>query len=308
VKRTLRGFRREETARFVVFRSHWRYESQFCNPGEGHEKGGVENEVGTFRRNHWVPVPKVRDLAELNEKLLTACREDEGRVLAGRQETVGRAMLIEQGHLLPLAGEDFDLVETAFPTVNGLGCVKVRTNAYSVPVDAGKTVQAKITASNVELLYEGRCVATHPRCYGQQQEILDLEHYLDVLEHKPGAMAGSKPLAQWRASGRWPESYDRLWQQLMERRGRQKGTKAMIELLLLGRIHGQERLMAAVERALSLGCGDSEAVRYLLTAPQLERARPAPLLIADLAAFERPLPEIGDYDRLLAASVGGRAR
>ena len=72
VKRTPRGFRREETARFVAFRSHWRFESEFCNPGKAHEKGGVENEVGTFRRNHWVPVPKARDLAELNAMLLRA--------------------------------------------------------------------------------------------------------------------------------------------------------------------------------------------------------------------------------------------
>src|SRR5262249_12260419 len=46
VKRVLRGSRREETQRFVGFRSHWRYEAEFCTPGEGHEKGGVEGEVG----------------------------------------------------------------------------------------------------------------------------------------------------------------------------------------------------------------------------------------------------------------------
>ena len=307
VKRTLRGFRREETARFVAFRSHWRFESEFCNPGEAHEKGGVENEVGTFRRNHWVPVPRAGDLAELNAQLLRACHEDESRRLAGRQETVGAAMLIERAHLLPL-GEDFDLVETAFPTVSGFGCVKVRTDAYSVPVAAGRTVQAKITASSVDLWHEGRSVATHQRCYGHHQEILDLEHYLDVLGHKPGALKGSKPLAQWRELGRWPESYDRLWQGLTERYGRQKGTKAMIELLQLGRTYGQDRLRAAVEGSLALGCGDSAAVRYLLTAHQFERARPAPLPVGDLAAFERPLPEIGDYDRLLAGPVGGGAR
>jgi transposase len=48
VKRVLRGSRREETSRFIAFRSHWRYEAEFCTPGEGHEKGGVEGEVGTF--------------------------------------------------------------------------------------------------------------------------------------------------------------------------------------------------------------------------------------------------------------------
>ena len=308
VKKVLRGFRREETERFVAFRSHWHFESEFCNPGEGHEKGGVENEVGTFRRNHWVPLPKAASLAELNEMLLAACREDEARVLSGRQETVGSAMLMERSHLLPLAEEGFDLVETAFPTVNGFGCVKVRTNAYSVPVDAGRTVEARITASTVELWYEGRCVATHERCYGHQQEILDLEHYLDVLERKPGALAGSKPLAQWRAAGRWPVSYDRLWGRLMERHGRGVGTREMIELLRLGRTHGQERLKSAVEEALALGCTDASAVRYLLLAPQLERERPALLVVPDLAAFERPMPDVGDYDRLLLEPVGGRAR
>ncbi len=52
VKRILRGARREETARFVAFRSHWRFASEFCTPGKGNEKGGVEGEVRRYRRNH----------------------------------------------------------------------------------------------------------------------------------------------------------------------------------------------------------------------------------------------------------------
>ena len=84
-------------------------------------------------------------------------------------------------HLLPLASEGLDLAQTSFPTVNGLGCVKVRTNAYSVPLPAGTEVQAKAYAGTVEFWHEGHCVARHARCYGRQQQILDLEHYLDVL-------------------------------------------------------------------------------------------------------------------------------
>lgn len=299
VKKVLRGFRREETARFVAFRSHWRFQAEFCNPAEAHEKGGVEGEVGTFRRNHWVPVPEAKDLADLNAQLLQACREDEGRVIAGHQQTVGAGMLMERAYLLPLAVEEFDLTEVGFPTVNGFGCVKVRTNAYSTPVRAGVTVQAKVSPTTVEVWHEGRCVASHERCYGRQQEVLDLEHYLDVLGHKPGALAGSKPLAQWRQTGLWPPSFDRLWETLNERHGRQKGTKELIELLRLGRTHGREKLRAAVEEALALGCGDSGAVRYLLGAERLVRSRPAPLVVEDLAVYERPLPTMGDYDRLL---------
>ncbi len=70
VKKILRGFRREETARFIAFRSHWRFAAEFCTPAEPQEKGGIEGEAGYFRRNHWVPVPKISDLATLNEQLL----------------------------------------------------------------------------------------------------------------------------------------------------------------------------------------------------------------------------------------------
>ena len=307
VKRILCGFQREETARFVAFCAHWQFQSEFCTPGEAHEKGGVENEVGTFRRNHWVPVPQARDLANLNAQLRAACRGDEARVLAGRDQSVGSAMLIERGHLLPLAEEDFDLVEVSFPTVNGFGSVKVRTNAYSVPVAVGATVQARLAPTAVALWHEGRCVATHERCYGRYQEVYELEHYLDVLEHKPGALAGSTPLAQARQQGRWPASYERFWAGLMERHGRQKGTKEMIVLLQLGRTHGPEKLRGAIEEALALGCGDSAAVRHLLAAKDLERVCPAPLAMDDpslhcgpvLAAYERPLPAVTAYDQLL---------
>ncbi len=305
VKRILRGSRREETGRFVAFRSHWQFESVFCRPGQegAHEKGGVEGEVGTFRRNHWVPVPKARDLVDLNRQLLLACQKDERRLMAGHEQTVGAAMLLERPHLLPLAEEGFELAEVSCPLVSSLGTVKVRTNAYSVPLPAGTRVEAKILPTTIELWHEGQCRAQHERCYGRQQETLDLEHYLDVLEHKPGALAGSKPLEQWRKLGRWPASYDRFWTGLIERRGQQAGTKEMIGLLQLGRRHGQERLRAAIEEALALGCRDAAAVQHLMSASALTRAQPVVLDLGPLVAFERPLPEVREYDQLLAGGV-----
>ena len=52
VVRVLQGRGRQENDRFVAMRSHYRFDSVFCRPGvEGaHEKGGVEGEVGRFRR------------------------------------------------------------------------------------------------------------------------------------------------------------------------------------------------------------------------------------------------------------------
>lgn len=302
VQKILRGFRREETARFVAFRSHWRYVAEFCTPGEGHEKGGIENEVGTFRRHHWVPAPIAGSLDALNAYLLACCRADEARVLPGRDRPIGAALLVERDHLLPLAAEGFDLAETSFATVDTLGRVRVRTNAYSAPLPAGTQAQVKVLAASVEVWHGGKCVASHARCYGRQKEILDLEHYLDVLEHKPGALAGSKPLAEWRRLGRWPQSYDRFLAALVERDGRAAGTKAMIELLQWGRRHGQERLRAAIERALALGCHDVAAVRHLLSTDALTRPEPPLLSVGDLQRFDRPLPAVDAYDQLLEAA------
>jgi hypothetical protein len=135
-------------------------------------------------------------------------------------------------------------------------------------------VQAKVLPTTNELWHEGRCVARHERCYGGQQEILDLGHYLDVLVRKPGALAGSRPLDQWRLQGLWPRSYDRFWEGLMERRGYQGGTKDMVRLLQLRQTHGRKRLRSAIEEALAIGCGDAAAVEHLMSAQQLARSRP----------------------------------
>jgi transposase len=305
VKKILQGYRREETTRFIAFRSHWHFESEFCTPSEAHEKGGVEGEAGYFRRNHWVPVPKAVDVAGLNVELLKGCHQDEQRRIEGRDQSVGAALLIEREHLLPLAKEGMDLAQTSFPAVNSLGCVKVLTNCYSVPLRAGTQVQARIYASTVELWHEARCVAQHERCYKRHQQVLDLEHYLDVLSRKPGALAGSRPLEQQRSAGLWPECFDEIWQSLMKRHGKQAGTKQMIDLLKLTKEHGRDRLREAIETALETGCTDAAAVHHLVHARDLERPACEVMDIGSLERYQRPLPVMNEYDQLLS---GGDAR
>ena len=197
-----------------------------------------------------------------------------------------------------------DLAQTSFPTVNGLGCVKVLTNTYSVPLPAGAQVQAKAYASSIELWHEGRCVARHERCYRRQQQILDLEHYLDVLYRKPGALAGSKPLEQKRQAGLWPPSFDRIWEALMERHGKQSGTRQMIDLLKLSQKHGQQKLQEAIESALSSSCYDAAAVQHLLNAEELRHAACEAIDVGALERYARPLPVMLEYDQLLTAGGG----
>jgi transposase len=89
VKKILRGHQREETERLIAFRSHWGFQTEFCNPARGNEKGGVEGEVGYFRRNHLVPVPQAKSLEGAERtvtKLLSARRTAADR----RQADAGR--------------------------------------------------------------------------------------------------------------------------------------------------------------------------------------------------------------------------
>jgi transposase len=304
VRKILRGFRREETTRFLAFRSHWQFDASFCTPGEGHEKGGVEGEAGYFRRNHWVPVPQVPDLDALNAHLLAGCRADEQRVIHGRTHSVGEAVLIERASLRPLAAEPFDLQEISFPHVDGAGCVRVKTNPYSVPAAVGTCIEAKLGSAHVELWTDGQRIARHERSDLRFTPVLDLEHYLDVLEHKPGALAGSTPLAQCRARGLWPANYDTLWAQLISRHGKQAGTRQMIGVLQLARSYGPAALQRAIATALTLGCGDQAAIRHLLFAATVARPSIAPIpLEATLIGYDRPLPSVAEYDTLVPCEV-----
>jgi transposase len=307
VIKILRGRQRQETERIISFRSHWGFQSEYCNPARGNEKGGVEGDVGWFRRNYLVPVPEAGDLGAFNVWMLSQCHQSQARTIIGHAGTVADNREYERKFLLPLVEDNFPIAEEFYPLiVDGRGRVRVKTNFYSVPVAPGTRVSAAAGPLWVTIHHHNQCVARHLRQYGRGYQILDLEHYLDVLEQKPGAMAGSTPLAQWRQAGRWPACLDEIWRRLEERHGKSRGTREMIELVRAGLCTSWPALIAAVEQALSLGVSDAAAVQHILAIPDpVERRRHQIALAAELAEFERPMPVMDDYDLLLSESAGG---
>jgi len=133
--------------------------------------------------------------------------------------------------------------------------------------------------------------------------VLDLEHYLDVLSRKPDALAGSRPLEQQRRAGLWPGCFDEIWQALIERHGKQTGTRQMIELLKLAKEVGRDRLRQAIETALETGCTDAAAVQHPLQARDLNRPACEAMDIGSLERYQRPMPVMNEYDQLLG--MGG---
>jgi transposase len=304
VKQVLRGRRRVETDRFVALRSHYLFASQFTTPGiEGaHEKGGVEGEVGRFRRNHLVPVPAVADLAQLNAMLLAGCEADLRRRIVGRRETIAEAFAIERPLLRALPGEPFDASEAAAPRVDAKSLVTVRQNRYSVPVAlAGLKVSVRIGAREITISHAGQTVAHHERLHGKFGTSAQLDHYLVLLQRKPGGLAHSLALAQERERGAWPATFDELWAALTDRYGRSEAARQMVDVLLLCRDHGPDEITLAVRGALTAGAIDGRAVAVLARRAQTTQAAPAPLLELEprLAAHVRPAPDLADYDQLL---------
>lgn len=308
VARIVRGERRVEQDRFVAFRSHYLFEASFTSPGiEGaHEKGGVEGEVGRFRRRWLTPVPAVSSWEEANDYLLACCMSDLDRIPEGRTRPVGELCEIERRLLHPLPQERFELAEIAQARVDEKSRIKVKQARYSVPASlVGRTVRVRIFPLQVEVSHRGRVVATHDRLHLRGAESLVLDHYLDALWDKPGAFPGSLPLHQARERGEFPPSYDRLWRELKQRVGDKLGTRHMIEVLLLHRHHRKQVVRQAVEQALAVGAVDPGAVALFARHLEHQRAEaPVQLSLVDLGElhrYDRPLPETTSYDVLLQA-------
>lgn len=263
VKKVLRGHRREQTDRFIALRSHYLFDSDFTTAGlvGAHEKGGIEGEVGRFRRRHFVPVPTVRSLGVLNEQLEACLEVDLKRRIDGRPETVSAMLWTERGRLARLPGEPYSAAEEALVRVDQKSLVTVRQSRYSVPTRlVGLRVAVELGAHTITVRHDGQVVARHDRARERFSTTAVIDHYLDLLVRKPGALRRALPVAQARARGEWPAVYDQLWQRLEEKVGRSEAASQMIEVLVLCREHPPEIVERAVAGALAAGAIDGRAV------------------------------------------------
>lgn len=303
VARVLKGRDRDEAERFIAMRSHYGFDSFFCRPGiEGaHEKGGVEGEVGRFRRRHLVPVPRVGSLAELNELVAAGDARDDLRRIFGRAVTVGDHFVAEAAALRGLPADPFETRLLLHPRVDPKSRVSVRQCFYSVPAHfAGRRIDVWLGAETVEAVDGARLVASHARLVSKGAESLVLDHYLEVLTLKPGALPGSTALAQARAGGAFSDSHERYWAAARRRLGDRDGTRALIEVLLAHRTMPAAAVIAGMDAALAAGAIDPAVVLI-----EARRAAAAPVAAVpiggDLARFDRPVPTLANYDDLLEA-------
>ncbi|MGP5673819.1 IS21 family transposase [Brachybacterium alimentarium] len=315
------GFSRQriEGDRWIAFRSHYGIEAFYCQPGitGAHEKGGVEGDIGWFRRNHLVPIPEAESIDQLNDMVDAWDTADEDRRIASRAHTVGEHFATEQPLLAPLPTEAFETGRWFTPHVDRFAQVTVRMNKYSVPARfVGRQVRVLLHASEL-VVHDGQTVvARHERLMTKGGVRLDVDHYLEVLLRKPGALPGATALEQARKAGRFTPIHDEWWAAASKTHGDAAGTRALIEVLMLHRHLPHEHVVAGLTAALRAGGHTADVVameaRKADDAADTERD-PAPgevdtTGIASLTerrlrkpspAGTRPLPTVEQYDQLL---------
>jgi hypothetical protein len=180
------------------------------------------------------------------------------------------------------------------------------------PGAADRSPRAGVAAGKRAGRFDGRReVARHERLIRRGGRALELDHYLELLTRKPGALAGSTPLAQAGARGLFTEAHQTFWERARAAHGDGPGTRALIEVLLLHRHAAHADVVAGVEAALAAGSLSPELVAIetrnaagrrvggISGGPSNVRAllsRPAAALPADPC----PAPNLARYDALLS--------
>ena len=248
-------------------------------------------------------MPGAGSLATLNQLIAAGDVVDDGRVITGRPVTIAAAFAAEQPALLPLPAEPFDAARLLQARVDARARVCVRQNYYSVPARfAGRRLPVRLSATTVEVLDGPQVIARHERAAGKYAEVLDLDHYLEVLRYKPGALPGATALAQAKAAGAFTQVHQRYWDAARRKHGDAAGTRALIEVLLAHRTLPAGALTAAMSTALSSGVLDPQVV--LIDARRTAGGQAAPvILIGALARYDRPAPTLAAYDQLLTRSI-----
>lgn len=284
-----------------------------------------------------MPVPEVATLAELNEKIARIEAEEDARHIEQRPTSVGFDFAQEASLLAPLPTEAFEPGTVLAPTVRRNGRITVRQSYYSVPARfIGRKVRVVLRANELLIFDRGRVVATHPRL-GRRGAYRDtLDHYLEILLAKPGALAGATALAQARSEGTFTSAHEAFWAAARQAHGQATGTRALIEVLLLHRLMPAASVIAGIQTVLAAGSTSPELVAiearkadpegHLTSIPTLpasqdefEAEPPAPADEAgaqiitlhprrlDLPVDTRPLPSVAAYDQLLSRSTKGSA-
>jgi transposase len=297
VDKVQKGKGRVVNARFSVMCGHYLFDPDFCNVASGWEKGVVEKNVQDSRRRIWIDAQarQFGSFAELNAWLGERCRALWSQLRHPDYPAFSVADMLEQeqAQMMPMP-TPFDGYVERPARVSSTCLVTVQRNRYSVPCElAGQMVSTRLYPTRVCVAAGDVLVADHERIVDRKQVRYDWQHYIPLLERKPGALRNGAPFADM------PAPLQRLKQGLMRHSG---GDRVMAQVLAAVPTAGLPAVLVAVEVVIESGVLSAEHVENVLarlnTVPEPERAE------TSLELKEAPLANTSRYDSLRDAANG----
>ena len=295
VDEVLKGKGRVVNARFKAMCSHYLFDPDFCNVASGWEKGRVEKNVQDSRRRIWIEARERRfgSFVELNVWLAQRCRAvwAETAHPEHAQFTIADMLEIEREHLMAMP-EAFDGYVERSSRVSSTCLVTVARNRYSVPCEwAGKRVSTRLYPTQLVVVVEDAVVARHDRLTSKGQTAYDWQHYIGLVERKPGALRNGAPFLDM------PEELLQLRRSLMRYPG---GDRVVADVLAAVPRSGIDAVLVAVSIALEdVTPSGQVSVEHIENVLARLRSPPTPELAqTDLQLLEAPRADTARYDQL----------
>lgn len=301
VDQVLAGKKRKINSRFEAMSGHYLFEPEFCNVASGWEKGIVEKNVRDRRTSIWHHAKDRRWASwdELNVWLAEQCKLAWSELNHPDYPTLKVADVLqdEQSRLMPVP-KPFDGYVELMARVTSTALIHLERNRYSVPTEhANSAVSVRLYHDHIAVVADGTQVATHSRSFERSQTFYDWQHYISLVERKPGGLRNGAPFAGM------PEALKQLQAILLRRSG---GDAVMAQVLAAVPIHGLDAVLVSVELALEAGKPSGEHVLNVLARL---KSNTAPANLADALAAElkhgwplqlreEPLANVDRYDDL----------
>lgn len=293
------GKQRSVNARFEAMTGHYLFEPEFCNRAAGWEKGVVEKNVQDRRKDIWREASERRwgSLDEINDWLEQACVKAWGEMSHPEwgHLTVADVWQDERARLMPNP-RTFDGYVEQPVRVSATSLIHFQRNRYSVPCEWVNSVVS--LRAYPEFL---RVVSVHGemvdliRSFERDQTFYDWQHYITLIERKPGALRNGAPFKTM------PEPLQELQRQLLKNPG---GDRVMAQVLSAVPLHGLESVLAAIEIALQTGRVSAEHVLNTL-AHLKDRSKPMMVGEVDTPLMLQipPLANVTRYDSLRSTEM-----
>ena len=305
VDQVLAGKKRKINARFEAMTGHYLFEPEFCNVASGWEKGIVEKNVRDRRTSIWHRAKDRRwaDWAELNAWLAEQSKVAWAELNHPEYPAMKVADVLqdEQTQLMPVP-RPFDGYVELLARVTSTSLIHLERNRYSVPTEhANSVVSLRIYHDHIAAVADGVRVAAHQRCFDRSQTFYDWQHYISLLERKPGGLRNGAPFETM------PAAFKQLQAILMRKSG---GDAVMAQVLAAVPVHGLDAVLVAAELALESGKPSGEHVLNVLArlksntpAANLGEAMAAELVHLPLKLRVEPTANVARYDDLRQSVV-----